>query len=994
MVRRYAAVFAVAVLAFAATASAQQQTGEIFGHVTDNTGAIVPGVTVTLTGEALIQPRTATTSTTGSYQFPRIPIGTYTVRFELPGFKSIVREGIRVTVGFNAEVSQQMELSTVEETVTVTGESPIVDTKETGAKTTFDLETLQNIPSARDPWVMLERTPGITMDRVNVGGTQSGQQSGYVSRGTGSGNNKWSIDGVDITDMSATGASPIYYDFDMLQEMQVTTGGADASQQTGGVGINFVTRSGTDRFRGSGRLYLTDDKFQADNLTDEVKRGGVGGGAPIQSIEDYGFEVGGPIKKGRVWYWGSYGKQDVKAGIPNFFLQDANCQAMKATLRADPLAPIPTKDVRACLGTDGTLLNNYNWKIQWAPFSGNKFAFQNTWAEKSKNARDASDTRPIETTFRQKAVGKEFGKFGWDVGPSPLWKASDQHIITDRLLVEAQWAHLGNNFVLDFHEDSLANVQRKQDINTGIWSNSYQRSGPFIRPTHSFDFTTSYFMPAVAGGDHALKAGFRWRSAREHSESHVGGNTTARYRGALAVEADLFRDSVVDYYLSTYAVYAQDTFTTGRMTLNLGVRWDRQGNEALASSVPEHPFVPDWLPAVTFSGAKSPVTWNDISPRLGMTYDIGGKGRTVAKASFAMYYGQRSPNQAVSPLNPVTAASVRFPWKDANGNGIVERNELTLGRANVLSFSGNYNPDDPSALTTTGSVDSNLKNDRTREVIVGMQHELMPNLGVELNYIWRKYDQFAWDDTLNFGSENYRAVSFTPAASACTQPNARCDTVTYFEPTIPFPAPYIYTNQPDRWRDYNGFEFVASKRYTNRWMGSASFAYNDAVNHWDSPQAYEDPTNIEQQNGAQYAPESGGSGIDNVFTNSKWLVKLQGTYMLPLNISVAAFYQARQGYPFPQAVRTPSRANRAGTADVLLDSLGDVRHPTLQYGDLRIERAFMFGTFKAVPSLDIFNIGNVNTVLARRRLQAASNANLISGIVAPRVIRFGVRVQW
>lgn len=996
MRRRLTAMLAAIAVCFAIPAAAQQQTGEIFGHVNDNTGAILPGVTVTLTGPALIQPLTATTSATGSYQFPRIPIGTYTVRFELPGFKTVVREGIRVTVGFSAEVSQQMEITTVQETVTVTGESPIVDTKETGAKTTFDLETLQNIPSARDPWVMLERTPGITMDRVNVGGTQSGQQSGYISRGTGSGNNKWAIDGVDITDMSATGASPIYYDFDMLQEMQVTTGGADASQQTGGVGINFVTRGGTDRFRGSGRLYITDDKFQADNLTDEVKLGGVGGGAPIQSIKDYGFEVGGPIKTGKLWYWGSYGRQDIKAGIPGFYLPDANCQAMKATLRADPLAPIPTEDVRACLGTDGTLLNNYNWKINWAPFNGNKFAFQNTWAEKTKNARDASDTRPIETTYRQKAVASSYGTFGWDVGPSPLWKASDQHIINDRWLVDAQWSHLGNNFVLDFHEDSLADVQRILEVSTNVWSRSFQRAGPFIRPTQSFDLTTSYFLPGWAAGDHQLKAGFRWRSAKEHSESHVGGFTTARLRNGVAREADLHRDSIVNYYLSTYAAYLQDTYTVKRLTFNLGVRWDRQANEALPSSVPAHPFLSDWLPAVSFDGAESPVVWNDVSPRLGLTYDIAGTGKTVAKGSFAIYYGQRSPNQAVSPLNPVTAASVRFPWTDLNGDLVVQRNELTLGRSNVLFSSGNYNPDNPSALTTTGSVDPDVKNDRTREFIIGVQHELARNLGVEFNYIWRKYDQFAWNDTLNFSSSDWVARQFTPSQASCpSSQDARCPTITVYDPAFPIPSAYVYTNQPGRWRGYNGVELSLNKRYSDRWMGYVSFAYNDAVDHWDSADSYEDPTNIPFQNGAQYAPESGGSGIDNVFTNAKWLFKLQGMYTIPLwDISVAGFYQARQGYPFPQAVRVASRPNRGGTIDVFLDPLGEVRHPNLQYGDLRIEKAFTFGTAKVTPGLDIFNVGNVNTVLARRRLQAASNANRISGIVAPRVIRFGVRVQW
>jgi hypothetical protein len=984
----------VCLVAGAPSALAQVETGDITGKVTDNTGAVLPGVTVTLTGAALQRPLSANTSETGTYHFPRLPIGTYEVRFDVPGFRAVVREGVRVTLGFTAQVDQQLELSSVQETVTVSGESPAVDTRSTSARTTFDLETLQNVPSARDPWVMLERTPSIAVDRVNVGGTQSGQQSGYVARGSGSGNNKWAIDGVDITDMSATGASPMYYDFDMLQEMQVTTGGADASQQTGGVGINFVTRSGTDRFKGSGRLYVTDDDFQSDNLTDEVKLGGVGGGAPIQNIRDYGVEVGGPIVRSKLWYWGSYGKQDIKAGIPGFFLPTDNCLAMKATLRADPLASIPTKDVRACLGTDGTELNNYNWKINWSPATGNRFAFQNTWAEKFKNARNASDTRPIETTFRQRAVSKEFGTFGWDVGPNPLWKASDQHVFSDRWLAEVQWSHLGNNFVLDFHEDSLADVQRALEISTDVWSRSFQRSGPFIRPTHSVDVTTSYFLPGALGGDHSFRSGFRWRTAGEHSESHVGANTTARFLNGVATEADLHRDSIVDYELRTLAAYLQDTYTVKRFSLNLGIRWDRQVSEALPSSVPAHPFLADWLPAISFAGAKSPVTWNDFSPRVGVTYDVSGIGRTVAKSSFAVYYGQRSPSQGVEPLNPVDAASIRFPWTDQNGDRVVQRNELTLGRENVLNFTGNYDPDNPGALTTTGTVDPNVKNDRTREFIVGIDHELMRNFAIGASYIWRKYDQFAWNDTLNFGSEDWVPRTFTPSATRCPDDQgARCPAITYFQPALPIPAPFIYTNTPDRYRNYNGFELVATKRYSNNWMGIVSFAYNDARDFWDSPRAYEDPTQIPFQHNAQFAPESGGSGIDNIFTNAKWLVKLQGMYTLPWAINVAGFYQARQGYPFPQALRVP-RGNRAGRIDVYLDPLGDVRHPNLHYADFRIEREFRLGDRRVIPSLDIFNVGNVSTILARRRLQEATNANLISGIVSPRVIRFGVRVNW
>ena len=157
---RITALLTVVALMFAATGWAQQQTGDMFGRVSDTSGAVLPGVTVTLTGPALLQPQTAITSENGAYSFPRIPIGTYTVKFDMPGFKSLVREGVRVEIGFTAQINAQLAITEVQETITVTGESPIVDTRSTTEQTTFDLEKLQSIPSARDPWVMLERAPG------------------------------------------------------------------------------------------------------------------------------------------------------------------------------------------------------------------------------------------------------------------------------------------------------------------------------------------------------------------------------------------------------------------------------------------------------------------------------------------------------------------------------------------------------------------------------------------------------------------------------------------------------------------------------------------------------------------------------------------------------------------------------------------------------------------------------------------------------------------
>ena len=1019
-VRLTAMLAVVALLAGVLPALAQVQTGEITGRVSDDTGAVLPGATVTLTSPALIQPLTATSSETGSFRFPQIPIGTYSVKFELPGFKTVVREGIVVSIGFTAQVNQQLAISTVQETVTVSGESPIVDTKATAAKTTFDLESLQNIPSARDPWVMLQRVPNIAMDRVNVGGSQSGQQSGYISRGGTTTNNKWSLDGVDITDMSATGASPMYYDFDMMQEMQVTTGGADASQQTGGVGINFVTRSGTNRFKGSGRVYNTNDAFEADNVTDEIRAQGGGSGAPIQNINDFGFEVGGPIMRDKLWYWGSYGKQDVKVGVVNFYQNTPECRPAGVPV-GDIAKILSTEQVRACLATDLTTLDNYNMKLTWAPARNNKLNVQNTWGGKVRNARDASDTRPIETAYRQKNIDGARGTFGWDAGPVPIWKASDQHVLSDRLLLDIQYAHVGNNFTLTFQDPEQAAIQPRFDIASGVWARSFDES-IFKRPTQSIDVTTSYFLPATLGGDHAFKIGYRWRTARGESISHTGGNAVARYAnvaganpncalrfdgaGAAVYDcnADLFRDGYTNYNLGTNAIYAQDTFTLQRLTLNLGVRWDRATDEALPGQVPANPLIPQIMPAIDFPGLNAGVVWNDISPRLGMTYDIAGNGKSVARASYSMYFGQMAPGQLAGQMISIGQVFVRYPWADLNGDTFVQANELNIVANPTKSAA--FDPTNPTSFRSPGTIDPGLKNDRTREFVVGLQQELMRNLAVEVNYVWRNYDQFTWTDRTNWDSTNFQA--FTLATPSNCGPTAICPPVTYYRATSPQPSPYIRANQPGRNRDYNGVELALIKRYSDRWAANVSFAWNNAIDHWDSVAGIEDPSNLENLNGAAYAPVSAGSGVDNVYTNAEWLFKSSGQYTTPFwEIAIAGSASVTQGYPFPQQIAITSRGNGLADDATFLFPLGDVRLPNLFVADFRIDKAFRFGGMRIIPSMDIFNLTNSSEILSRRRTQYSMNVgtgvgsssttlppNNISSIIAPRVIRFGARVTW
>ena len=227
----------------AAPASAQVFTGRIDVTISDSTGAVLPGVTVDITGP---QNQTALTDQEGQVHLLNLPPGTYQVKASLQGFADYLNRSVPVAAGSVIPLRVTLGVQGITEQVQVSGDTPVVEPNRQAISTSVTNQELQNIPSSRDPWVVLQTVPGIVVDRVNVGGSESGQQSNYVAKGATTGDNTWYMDGIPITDMSALGSSPSYYDFDMFEEMQVTTGGVDARQATPGVQMNFVLKSGTN----------------------------------------------------------------------------------------------------------------------------------------------------------------------------------------------------------------------------------------------------------------------------------------------------------------------------------------------------------------------------------------------------------------------------------------------------------------------------------------------------------------------------------------------------------------------------------------------------------------------------------------------------------------------------------------------------------------------------------------------------------------------------
>jgi len=998
-----------AVLALAATARAQQQTGEIFGKATDQSGAIMPGVTVTASSPVLLQPLVAVTSETGTYRFPQVPIGTYSVTFELSGFRTVVRENIRIEIGFSAQINTEMAIGALTETLEVTATSPLVDIKDTGRSTRFNQDALQSIPTARDPWVMIEQSAGVAMDRQNVGGSMSGQQSNFVARGASMFEQKWNLDGVDITDMNATGGSPVYFDFDAFEEMQVSTGGNDVTMQSPGVAVNIVTKSGTDKYKGSARYYVTDQAFESVNLTDALRTAGATSGNPIQNIKDWGGEMGGPIAAGKAWFWGSWGRQDVGVGVNGFYQASPACQQLKADLRANPLSHSVT-DAWDCLNTDLTELKTGNGKLNAAVSKHNTASFYFNYAGKIRNARDGSDTRPIETTYRQGGVtDTSLGSTAWKTGVPKTYKWSDRHIFSDRFMMEAQYAHVGNNFALDFHDPSLANVQIWYDQNTGAYQRSYLGQ-QIVRPTDSVDLTGNYFLTGVLGGDNAIKFGFKYRNDEAYTGTHYGGNAYAVFSNGAPYQAWIMRDSVTDYFLHNRNAYFQDTWTRGPLTINVGVRFDYQTDYAAGATVGQVPFygqttqygqIFNQLPAVTFGGYTPTSAFKDFSPRAGLSYELTADGKNVVKFNFSRYVSQIGGNTTgylSNPYNPVKVTEVDYPWTDLNGDSLVQTNEIDMRGAPAFATAG-YDYNNPLVMTTTGTTDANITSPKTTEFLVTFDHQVMSDLAVSASYIYRKYTNFTWTNRPGLTANDWTAKTYTP--NCATAPSgALCQPVPYYAPNFQMPVNTVVTNQPDYYRTFNGIELAARKRMSQNWQMNTSFSYNNAKQFYPTPASYgpqyaSDPTNITFYNDAQYAQQSTSSGLDNVFVNTPWIYRLSGSYTMPWSkVNVAGFYNTRAGYPFEQIVQTTSRGGGAAAAGILLNPIGDTRLPAFQEVDFRVDKPFTFGTAKITASMDVFNLLNQNTILAENRTQNSATANTIKNILSPRIIRFGARITF
>ena len=442
-----------------------------------------------------------------------------------------------------------MGVATVQETVTVTGESPVIDTKAMGTATNFTQDELSRVPNSRDPWALLRTVPGVTLDRVNIAGNETGQQSAFVSKGGRQGDAVWTMDGVPITDMATNGASPTYFDYDAFDEIQISTGGNDIRQATGGVGSNFVVKRGTNQFRGTARGYYTGDGLEATNCPTSCAARGVTGETADhnQQITDVGVDVGGPILRDKLFFWGSIGQQDIR-----LYRQSAR-------------------------GTDRTILKTYNAKINWQATQKDMVNFLFFNGDKIKNGRAPGNAlfEPTSARFNQ-------GNFYTDNPLHGLWKWEDNRVDEQHLVPQRQVRLLQHRL----HARVDRPVQRSR------WASACCRPDVWIdqRATTSRARSTRSTSTATTSRRGAtrrtsFKFGFGWRRTDiSRAQTSIPATASSRTRTAATdFRARVYREGAGTNRADYLNLYFGDTISMGPVTLDLGVRYDRQGGKALPS---------------------------------------------------------------------------------------------------------------------------------------------------------------------------------------------------------------------------------------------------------------------------------------------------------------------------------------------------------------------------------------------------------------------------
>jgi hypothetical protein len=962
-------VFAVvSVLVLSTTVHAQSS---ITGVVKDTSGAVLPGVTVEAASDALIEKvKSATTDGNGVYRIVDLRPGLYVITFTLPGFQSVRREGLTLASEFTATVNADLRVGELAETITVTGEAPVVDTTTAVHTAVLDRSAIEELPSGRMIQSIGQLVPGVNLNLPDVGGARAMQQTYMNTHGMTSANNTVMVDGMMVNGLQGDGAIQAYHNEAMSQEMSYQTSGISADTSAGGVRLNMIPREGGNRFNGDFRYSIRPGEWQSSNLTDRHVASGLQAGNAIDRIIDATFSEGGPIKRDKLWFFVSARYNSVNTKIANTFFDDGS------------------------QGVDDQYIKQALLRLTWQVTPRNKLSAYWDEIDKYRGHDMQSGDDPEETALQ------------WF---SPAYHTAQikyTSTVSSRALFEAGWSSNIEYYTNSYRPEVaklrgtaewFANASRL-DVLQGM-----RKTAATAENTQSPERQNMQASLSYVTGSHNFKVGVQYTWGDFRHTVDANGDLTQQYRSPAGRPAFSVPDSVVirntpliygERLNRDLGIYAQDSWKLNRLTINAGVRWENVKAQVLASASPAGRFVPERA----FDEIENLPNWTDWAPRFAMVYDVFGTGKTAIKYSLNRYNQQRTTGIAAD-YNPFRSLTATLPWRDANGNDIAEGDRGCTGYPRVgceidfTSLSANFGL---AALNEYGEYPRTWNLESALEV----QHEILPRLSGTASWFRGNFHNLTTTINRSYSHADYTPFTvFNPLTGEPIEVFARSLAA------AARPTSNLDTFDPERERLYESFNIEFNAR-----PGRGIFVFGGLAVERQldiACTAPDDPNTLRFCNDHE----------NNVPFRKNF--KLSGTVPLPWGINMSAVFQSNHGTASSRTLVATRGATRYPANCPAPCPAGQVILPSTVFGqttmtvnlvdgdtvytdritqlDLRFGRTFQMGRLRVVPSLEIFNMNNSDAIItfaSTNSLNAGSSYLRPNSIMQPRMIGFNVQTRW
>ncbi|MCU1386290.1 MAG: hypothetical protein JWL71_4987 [Acidobacteria bacterium] len=941
-------------------------SGTIDGTVKDESNAVLPGVAVTVTSPALLVGQIVQVSDlAGRYKFVDLPAGTYRLKAELSGFSAAIREDLRLTVGFNARVDLTLKLGAMEESVTVSGQSPVVDVSTTTASVAFTKEVLDAIPRGRDLQNVFAMAPGVTQAVADVGGSTMAQRQNLSSYGVLS-QPKLQVEGMNIT-MGADQNTAIYFNDSTLEEVQIRTSGNDAEVSVPGISMVAIMKSGGDTFHGAYQASTESPRFQSDNLNDALRAQGLTATSPLKNFYDLSADLGGRIVRDKVWFYAAYGRQSKNEGLLGF--ASGPGPDGKYLTADDPLANVETT------------LSQISAKLSYQLTKNNRLVYAWQRGTKAQPQNNAGRFTPLESTRDYK-------------NPTAIQKIELQSMVNPRVLVNAVAGYSG--YVTDYDAGrsyARADAPPRQDLATTLNTGSAPLHQNKTRDRFQTDDSVSFFPERSFAGRHELKTGV----------SIYLDKSSDGYSNNLACNCILYTDTIggvpgtpsqIRIYNTpvvpadhdnTYAVYLKDSWRpTSKLTINLGVRWERQHSFLPAQ---DYPGARDW--ATVFPGGSYPQidvqTLTRAVPRTGIAWDLGRVG--VVKATFGLYNYMLGDTYA-DAFNRNATANALFTWHDLNGDKLYEPGEVNLA----------LNSADFRSITAASNqiLNPGLKSPNTWETTASFERELAANMGIRVMYVYKLVSDSIFNPA-NTTTNSFVVNNTLRPYSAWSVPITRRDpgpdgilgsaddagSVTLFDYTAAYRGAGFVNSQivnATNADHFNSVEGTLTKRFSSRWTGQVS--YFAVKNHRWLASVFTSPND-------QFFP------LDETWA---WAGNVTGSYRMPGDVSISGFLQTKNGlmgqrtYIFRQADPDGGAAiAQNGNTTLRVEPFGAQKLSAQNILNLKASKDLKLGGGRRLNvDVDVFNVLNAATPTAANFVTGPA-FGFVSSVLPARIARLGVR---